>query len=374
MLLVTLGLFIIISSNDLIIFYLGLELISLSLYILASFNRNEQYSTEAGLKYLILGALSSGLLLFGSSLIYLTSGKTNYSDIALFGFNDVILIGSIFILIAILFKLASAPFHMWAPDVYEGSPTLITAYFAIVPKIGILYALITFLFTAFINFFYHLQPIIWISALLSILIGSMGAINQTKIKRVLAYSAIGHMGFMLLGLSIGSFESIQATLTYYLIYIIMSINVFTLVTIFYPNIKNTYLANLVGWSRKNPILLYTLALTTLSMAGIPPLAGFLSKYLIIINVIGNKQIIIATIAIILSVISAFYYIRLIQLSFFKYNKDFINQSIIESIKPMNIKLKESIILGSTTYLILTLMFNPSIITNITWEIVNILLI
>jgi len=214
-----------------------------------------------------------------------------------------------FIIIALLFKLAAAPFHMWAPDVYEGSPTIVTAYFAIVPKIATLGILYQLLFGPFSSLFSQLQPILLVSALLSIMIGSLGAINQTKVKRLIAYSAIAHMGFMLIGLSTGAQSGLLATFVYIVIYMITSFNTFAFVlSLNSPN----YISQLTGLSRYNPILAITFALCLFSMAGVPPLAGFFSKYLILLSAIGNGLYFVAFIAIIFSVVGSFYYLRLIK--------------------------------------------------------------
>ena len=284
-LLSTLGMMLLVGSGDLIMLYLAIELLSLSFYVLASIKRHSQHSTEAGLKYFLLGALSSGLLLFGMALVYAFTGATSFVAISEFLWyssdSTEILIGCTFIIIALLFKLAAAPFHMWAPDVYEGSPTIVTAFFAIVPKIGTLGVLILLLTGPFLSLFNELQPIILFSACLSLIVGSVGALNQAKMKRLLAYSAISHIGFLLVGLLPNSLLGIHACFVYICLYIVMSFNTFAFVL---ANFRHgNFITQLSGLSRQNPILAFTFAFTLLSIAGVPPLAGFYSKYLVLIT-------------------------------------------------------------------------------------------
>jgi NADH-quinone oxidoreductase subunit N len=383
-LLSTLGMLLLISSKYLISVYLSIELISLSLYILAAIKRDGQYSTEAGIKYFLLGAVASGLVLFGSALIYWVTGETSfiglsnyiwYSPLAL---NDTLSlsVAALFILIALLFKLAAAPFHMWAPDVYEGSPSIVTAYFAIVPKIATLGILYILLYGPFSSIFSQLQPFLLFSALLSIIIGSLGAINQTKFKRLIAYSAIAHMGFMLLGLSTGALSGLLATFIYILIYMVTSFNTFA----FLLSLKSPiYISQLAGLSRLNPVLAYTFALSLFSMAGIPPLAGFFSKYLILLSVINNNLYLVALIAIVFSVIGSFYYLRLIKWMFFRDSSDYLYKTLsdislggisttnTDSVSSYSLNTINSLILGSSFYILLTFLFFPNILLNIVFE-------
>jgi NADH-quinone oxidoreductase subunit N len=365
-----LGMNIIISSKDLIMLYLGIELLSLSLYILAAIKRNSEYSTEAGLKYFILGAVASGIYLFGSVIIYLITGSTEYISIENYlNYETTINIGAIFIIIALLFKLAAAPFHMWIADVYEGSPTIVTAFFAIVPKISILGALIILLTGAFSGIYNSLQTILIISTILSLIVGAIGALNQSKIKRIFAYSAIGHIGFIFLGLITGSLNGYIASLTYIFIYIIMTIFTFTVILILYKN-SATPITNIIGLSRNNKILALSFALVLMSIAGVPPLAGFLSKLLVLNAAILSQLWLITIIAIITSVISAFYYLQLIKLMFFK-DMQIFNYKVLSTILVQNstITTFSALILGLTTYLILTLLINPSPILAIANEVI-----
>lgn len=251
------------SSINWLSIYLAIELQTLTLFILAALKRDSGYGTEAGLKYFVLGAVSSGIFLFGCALLY---GLTGESSIQ--GINSILSadVGKILITISLLFKLSAAPFHMWAPDVYDGAPTTITALLAIVPKVGVFSILI------------QIGPItnvLLLCAVFSIIYGAIGALNQTKIKRLLAYSGIGHMGFILFGVAIGSFESIQASLIYLIIYVIMSICSFSIILSL--KLTKDLIIEVSGLSRENPVMALTLALTFLSTAGVPPLAGFLSK-------------------------------------------------------------------------------------------------
>lgn len=367
LLLALLGMLLLLSSNDLIIFYLNIELLSLSLYILAAINKQSEHSTEAGLKYFILGSLSSGLLLFGCAILYIFTGETNFDSISyLIWYNQEnfeLILGTMFIFIAILFKLAAAPFHMWLPDVYEGAPTIITAFFAIVPKIATLGIFINLIWCWF-GLFQQIQPILIVSTILSMLIGSIGALNQTKIKRLIAYSAISHIGFILLGLLPGTLYGLQATLMYIIIYITMSIASFSFILVFFK--KTNYISELSGLSRKNPILASTFAIILFSIAGLPPLAGFFSKYLILLEALSNELILLAIIGVAASCIAAFYYIQIIKWMFFKDSADYYFKDIADILKHQNnISLSHSLVLGVTLFIVITLLFYPNYLMNLT---------
>lgn len=373
-LLAILGMLLLVSSRDLIMFYLSIELMSLSLYILAGIRRIGQYSTEAGLKYILLGGLSSGLLLFGCGLIYTLTGLTGFSELSAYiwysNINEGIVAGGLFIIIAILFKLAAAPFHMWAPDVYEGSPTIVTAFFAIVPKIATICILITILFGPFIGLFNEIQPVILISAILSLAIASLAGLNQTKIKRLIAYSAIGHMGFMLIGIAPGTIFGLQATFVYIIIYIIMSFNTFAFILTLYKNGINNYLVELSGISRTQPILAITFALGLLSLAGIPPLAGFFSKYLVLLSAIESQYYIVTIFAVLCSVISSFYYVRIIKWMYFGGTSGYIHKNLVDIAGKSRLStpaLIPSLVLGISFFLILTILFYPNTLLIITFD-------
>jgi len=315
----TLGMMIMISSYDLIVFYMGLELQSLSLYVLVSFNRDSLRSTEAGLKYFVLSALSSGLLLYGCSLIYGFSNSTNFDLIAqnIDQFNTGSIFGIVFILVGLAFKVSAVPFHMWAPDVYEGSPTSVTAFFAIVPKVAALTVFIRFLYVPFINLVDQWQMIIIFISLASMILGAVAAIGQTNLKRLMAYSAIGHMGYALAGLATGSNEGIQSTVIYLSIYLLMNLGIFSCIfmmkrkDIFYEDIQD-----LSGLSKNHPIISVCLLVLLFSLAGIPPLAGFFAKFYVFMAVIKVEMYTLAIIGLITTVISAFYYLRIIKIIYF----------------------------------------------------------
>jgi NADH-quinone oxidoreductase subunit N len=359
-----LGMLLLVSSGDFLMFYLAVELLSLSFYVLAGVKKHSQHSTEAALKYFLLGALASGLLLFGIGLIYAYTGTTNFSGVSQFiWYTEGSSIGGLFIIIALLFKIAAAPFHSWAPDVYEGSPTIVIAFFAIVPKLATVSVLIILLNGPFVGIFSDLQPVLIFSAVSSLLVGSIAAINQAKLKRLLAYSSISHVGFLLLGILTNSILSLQATFIYLMIYIIMSINTWTFVLSVFKH--GNYITQLSGLSRTNPVLAMTFVLVLFSIAGIPPLAGFLSKYLILLELVNNSFYVLALIAVLCSAIAGFYYLRIIRWMFFKHNTTFHLKDIGDVLYPINtrigISLTQSLFLGATLWLVLTLLLFPNIL-------------
>jgi len=354
----SLGMMIMISSYDLIVFYMGLELQSLSLYVLVSFNRDSYRSTEAGLKYFVLSALSSGLLLYGCSLIYGFSNSTNFDLIAqnIDQFNTGSIFGIVFILVGLAFKVSAVPFHMWAPDVYEGSPTSVTAFFAIVPKVAALTVFIRFLYVPFINLVDQWQMIIIFISLASMILGAVAAIGQTNLKRLMAYSAIGHMGYALAGLATGSNEGIQSTVIYLSIYLIMNLGIFSCIfmmkrkDIFYEDIQD-----LSGLSKNHPIISICLLILLFSLAGIPPLAGFFAKFHVFMAVIKVEMYTLAIIGLITTVISAFYYLRIIKTIYFDAPEE-----IFES--NQNLGLKISLFLS--TIIVLVYFIYPSLLIDV----------
>jgi len=319
-----LGMMIMISANDLIVFYMGLELQSLALYVLATFNRENLKSSEAGLKYFVLSALSSGLLLYGCSLIYGFSGSTNFEVISTqLNSNEYALtFGIVFILVGLAFKISAVPFHMWAPDVYEGSPTTVTLFFTIVPKIAALTVFIRFLYVPFLNLVDQWQMIIIFLSIASMLLGAIAAIGQTNIKRIIAYSSIGHMGYALAGLSTGSNDGIQSSIVYIIIYIIMNLGFFSCLLMLKRN--NEYyesLDDLSGLSKNHPLLSLSLLIILFSLAGIPPLAGFFAKFYIFKSVIEQSMYFLAIIGLLSTVVAAFYYLRIIKIIYFDNEKE-----------------------------------------------------
>ena len=319
MLLSTGSMLLMISSYDLISMYLTIELQSLCFYVLAASKRNSEFATEAGLKYFILGAFSSGILLFGSSMVYGFTGTTNFEHLAhLATASNGVLLGMVFLAVGFLFKLTAAPFHMWAPDVYEGAPTAITAFFAIVPKVAILGVFLRLFLSSFYDLLVPWQSLLLVCSLLSMLVGSLAALSQKKLKRLLAFSSVGHIGYMLMGMACGTVEGIQALLIYICIYVLMSINVFACVlSLRGEEGRVKYISDIAVLSKTNPILAITLALTMFSMAGIPPLAGFCSKFYIFFAAISSSLYVLAFVGVMTSCISCFYYIRMIKIMYFE---------------------------------------------------------
>ena len=319
-----LGMMVMISSNDLMVFYMGLELQSLALYVLATFNRDQLKSSEAGLKYFVLSALSSGLLLYGCSLIYGFSGSTNFNIISnqLNSNEYVLTFGIVFILVGLAFKISAVPFHMWAPDVYEGSPTSVTLFFTMVPKIAALTIFIRFLYVPFLNLIDQWQMIIIFLSIASMFFGAIAAIGQTNIKRLIAYSSIGHIGYTLAGLATGSNEGIQSSIIYISIYVVMNLALFSCLLMLKRN--NQYyedIEDLSGLSKNHPLLSLSLLVILFSLAGIPPLAGFFAKFYIFKAVIEQSMYFLAIVGLLSTVVAAFYYLRIIKIIYFDKEKE-----------------------------------------------------
>ena len=319
-----LGMMIMISSNDLIVFYMGLELQSLALYVLATFNRDQLKSSEAGLKYFVLSALSSGLLLYGCSLIYGFTGSTNFNLIALeLNSNQyAITFGIVFILVGLAFKISAVPFHMWAPDVYEGSPTSVTLFFTMVPKIAALTVFIRFLYVPFLDLIDQWQMILIFLSIASMLLGAVAAIGQTNIKRLIAYSSISHIGYALAGLATGSNEGIQSSVIYITIYIIMNLGLFSCLLMMKRN--NVYyedIDDLSGLSKNHPLISLSLLVILFSLAGIPPLAGFFAKFYVFKSVLEQSMYFLAIVGLLSTVVAAFYYLRIIKIMYFDKEKE-----------------------------------------------------
>ncbi len=314
-----LGMFFMVSSNDLILFYLGLELQSLSLYVLASIDRDNTRSTESGVKYFVLSALSSGLLLYGCSLLYGFTGSTNFDII-----NNSLNIGSVgsifamvFILVGLAFKVSAVPFHMWTPDVYEGSPTSVTNFFSAVPKVAGLAVLIRFMQTPFENILVEWQTIIIFISIASMILGAVAAIGQNNIKRLMAYSSIGHIGYALAGVATGTDSGYMSSIVYITIYIVMSIGIFACIFLMKKNGKYTEkIHDLSGISKKHPLIAISFLIILFSLAGIPPLGGFFAKFYVFMTVIENGMYFLAIVGLLTTVISAFYYLRIIKIIYF----------------------------------------------------------
>ena len=353
-----LGMLVMIGSYDLMVFYIGLELQSLSLYVLAAFNRNKKKSSEAGLKYFVLSALSSGLLLYGCSLIYGFSGSTNFYLISesIFSSENGNVFGLVFILVGLAFKISAVPFHMWAPDVYEGSPTSVTLFFAVVPKVAALTVFIRFLYVPFVNLIDQWQMIIIFLSLASMIFGAVAAIGQKNLKRLIAYSSIGHMGYALAGLAVGTNSGIQNSIIYICIYLIMNLGVFCCLFMmkrndqFFDNMED-----LSGLSKNHPIISLSLLVLLFSLAGIPPMAGFFAKFYIFISVIEESMYFLAIVGLISTVVSAFYYLRIIKIIYFDPPKEKFDQVNYFGLK---------ISLAISTLLILLYFIYPSGLINL----------
>ena len=315
----SIGMLIMVSSNDLLSMFVGLELQSLSLYVLASLNRNSLLSSEAGIKYFILGALSSGLLLFGISYIYGFTGNTNFNLIAV-NYNSEslgLLIGIVFVCAGLAFKVSAVPFHMWTPDVYQGAPTPITGFFALAPKIAAMGLLVRFLFNSFGEIYSDWQQIIIFISVASMVLAAFAAIAQTNIKRLMAYSSIGHIGYALIGIACVSNEGLRSLLIYLMIYLVMNIAVFSF--ILSMKRKDEYFENisdLSGLYKNHPFASVMISLTMFSLAGIPPLAGFFGKFYIFMSAIESNMFALSIIGVLTSVVGAFYYLRIVKIIYF----------------------------------------------------------
>ncbi len=316
------GMMLMVSSNDLLSLFVSLELQSLALYILVSFSKDDFNSSEAGVKYFVIGSLSTCIFLFGSSLIYGIIGSTNFSEIGQFisdqyNLPTLLIIGLIFILVSLSLKISAAPFHMWTPDVYQGAPSIVTAFLSTAPKIAVFAVLIRLLVYPFGEIIIDWGKIIIILSIASMIIGSLGALKQDDLKRLMAYSTINHIGFILMALVPGSEDGITAICIYLIFYLTMNLGVFLFIlNMRRDQINVTKIKDLSGLYKTEPVIAGCLAIIFFSMAGIPPLAGFIGKLLVLNIVIDNNLFFLAIIAVVTSVIAAFYYIRLIKSMFF----------------------------------------------------------
>jgi len=329
----TCSMLLLISASDFISMYLAIEMQSLCLYVLAASKRNSEFSTEAGVKYFLLGAFSSGILLFGCSILYGLTGLTGFQSFAqLFSgvggslaveTQSFLSVGVLFIAVGFLFKLTAAPFHFWAPDVYEGAPTSVTAFFSITPKLAIMAVFLRLFLVGFYDFLFSWQSILTVSSLLSLFIGSFGAVAQTRVKRLLVYSSIGHMGYLLMGVASGTVEGLQSVLLYLCIYFVMTVNIFAIILSLRDeqtghNVK--YIEDMSMLSKSHPLLAFSLSLTLFSMAGIPPLAGFCSKFYLFFAALSSSLYFLAVFGILSSMLSCFYYLRVIKTMYFDQSK------------------------------------------------------
>jgi NADH-quinone oxidoreductase subunit N len=320
-LLATTGMLMMISANDLIALYVGLELQSLSLYVVAAFDRRSARSSEAGLKYFVLGALSSGMLLYGASLIYGFTGSTLFTNIAdavqPSGVNLGLIFGLVFLMTGFAFKISAVPFHMWTPDVYEGAPTPVTAFFAAAPKLAAMALTVRTLFAAFPSVTHEWQQIVTFLAIASMALGSFAAIGQRNIKRLMAYSSIGHMGYALVGLAAGTAEGVQGVIIYLAIYLAMTLGTFACILAMRRKGHMVEdIDQLSGLSSTSPMMAFLLAMLLFSLAGIPPLAGFFAKFYVFLAAINSGLYALAVIGVLLSVVGAYYYLRIVKIMYF----------------------------------------------------------
>ncbi len=359
----TLGMMLMISSNNLMSMYLAIELQSLALYVAAAIKRDSISSAESGVKYFILGALSSGILLYGFSLIYGFTGSLSFDQINLSlskysNLNLGLIFGLVFVLVGLAFKVSAVPFHMWTPDVYEGAPNSITAFFAIVPKIAAVALIYRFCLVPFEKFYTEWSQIIIFLSIASMFLGGIAAIAQSNIKRLLAYSSIGHVGYILIALVAANDDGIKAAAIYMFSYMIMNIAIFAIVLSL--KIKNEYLTeikDLKGLSKTNPIVSLSIAIIMLSMAGIPPFIGFFGKFYVFIAAINQELYILSVLGVIASVISAFYYLKVIKVMYFDDNSEQKNLHF-------KISYQSRLILIFSLLIIVCFIFYPSLIINI----------
>jgi len=353
-----LGMFFMVSSNDIILFYLGLELQSLSLYILASIDRDNLKSSESGIKYFVLSALSSGLLLYGCSLLYGFTGSTNFDLIAneIGKENTGAVFAMVFILVGLAFKVSAVPFHMWTPDVYEGAPTSITSYFAVVPKVAGLAVLIKFMLIPFSKILMEWQTIIIFISIASMILGAVAAIGQKNIKRLLAYSSIGHIGYALAGVATGVISGYESSIIYISIYVVMNLGAFSCLYLLKKDGEyKENISDLSGISKKHPILAISFLVILFSLAGIPPLGGFFAKFYVFTAVVEQKMYALAIIGLLTTVISAFYYLKIIKTIYF-------DDSVISFENTKNKFAQLSIFISCS--ILLTFFLYPSVLSKV----------
>jgi len=358
-LLATTGMLMMISANDLIALYVGLELQSLALYVVAAFDRRSARSSEAGIKYFVLGALSSGMLLYGASLIYGFTGSTLFTDIAAAvqpsGANLGLIFGLVFLMTGFAFKISAVPFHMWTPDVYEGAPTPVTAFFAAAPKLAAFALTVRTLLAAFPSVTHEWQQIVTFLAIASMALGSFAAIGQRNIKRLMAYSSIGHMGYALVGLAAGTAEGVQGVIVYLAIYLAMTLGTFACILAMRRHGRMVEdIDQLAGLSTTSPMMAFLLAMLLFSLAGIPPLAGFFAKFYVFLAAINAGLYALAVIGVLLSVVGAYYYLRIVKIVYF--------DAPVERFEPMPGLL--AAVLGASGLFILFYFVYPAPLVNV----------
>ncbi len=353
----TLGMLMMVSANNFMSLYLGLELQSLALYVLAAYQRDSLRSTESGLKYFVLGSLASGLLLYGITLIYGFAGSTSFTSLArVFAgthgeIHAGVITGIVFVLAGLAFKISAVPFHMWTPDVYEGAPTPVTAFFSVAPKIAAFALLVRVMVGPFGDLVAQWQQVVVFISIGSMVLGSFAAIVQTNIKRLMAYSSIGHVGYALIGLAVGNEAGVRGVLIYFAIYMIMNIGSFTIILSMRQKgrlVEN--IDDLAGLSKTHPMMAFAMAVFMFSMAGIPPLAGFWGKFYVFMAAIEGGMVTLAVIGVLTSVVGAFYYLRIIKVMYF--------DEVVEAFdKPIGGAMAS--IMGLSTLFILVFSFVPA---------------
>jgi NADH-quinone oxidoreductase subunit N len=355
----TTGMLMMVSANDLISLYVGLEAQSLAAYVIAAFRRDSARSAEAGLKYFVLGALSSGMLLYGSSLVYGFAGSTGFDRIAaVLGGGTLstgLLVGLVFVAAGVAFKLSAVPFHMWTPDVYEGSPTSVTAFFAVAPKVAALALFVRLLIEPFGALVDQWRQIVWFVSVASMLLGAFAAIGQNNIKRLMAYSSIGHVGYALVGLASGTEMGVRGVMFYLAIYIFMNIGTFAIILCMRQNGRAVEgVQDLAGLSRTHPMLAVAMAIFMFSMAGIPPNAGFFAKLFVFQAAIDAELYVLAVIGVLSSVVGAYYYLRIVKVMYFD-----------EAAEPLDraIPAESSVLVAATALFTLLFFFVPAPLLN-----------
>lgn len=352
-LLATLGMLMMISATDMLSLYLGLELQSLALYVIAAINRDSVRSTEAGLKYFVLGALSSGMLLYGISLVYGFTGHTDFAGIAAVigeGERNIgFIFGMVFVLSGLAFKISAVPFHMWTPDVYEGAPTPVTAFFAAAPKIAAMAMFIRVTYGAFQTATFDWQQVVVFISIASMALGAFAAIGQRNIKRLMAYSSIGHMGFALVGVAAGTEAGVKGVIIYLAIYLITTLGAFACVLAMRRKDGMVEdIDELSGLSKTNPMMAFLLAMIMFSLAGIPALAGFFAKYYVFVAAVESGLYVLAILGVLASVVGAYYYLRIVKIMYF--------DDAVESFEPMPTELR-LVLGGSGIFVLVFIVFN-----------------
>lgn len=352
-LLATLGMMMMISATDMLSLYLGLELQSLALYVIAAINRDSVRSTEAGLKYFVLGALSSGMLLYGISLVYGFTGHTDFASIAAAiteGERNIgFIFGMVFVLSGLAFKVSAVPFHMWTPDVYEGAPTPVTAFFAAAPKIAAMAMFIRVTYGAFQTSTFDWQQVVVFISIASMALGAFAAIGQRNIKRLMAYSSIGHMGFALVGVAAGTEAGVKGVIMYLAIYLITTLGAFAcILAMRRKDGMVEEIDELSGLSKTNPLMAFLLAMIMFSLAGIPPLAGFFAKYYVFVAAVESGLYVLAVLGVLASVVGAYYYLRIVKIMYF--------DDATDAFEPMPTELR-LVLGGSGIFVLVFIVFN-----------------